>query len=69
MTVYIRILLGWLGAMLIGAGVSENLITTAINDPNVISFVESISVEIVGAIFLAAQVVWWKVAKRFGWST
>ncbi|PJR17432.1 hypothetical protein [Sinorhizobium meliloti] len=66
MAVWIRIALymvaGWLyGSGLIGEEVKD-LVTT---DPDLVASIEAV----VSGIIAAVSVVWWRLAKRLGWST
>ncbi|PST27368.1 hypothetical protein C7U60_02730 [Mesorhizobium plurifarium] len=66
MVVWIRIALylvaGWLyGSGLIGEEVKD-LVTT---DPDLVASIEAL----ISGIFAAIPVIWWRLAKRLGWST
>lgn len=66
MAVWIRIALyivaGWLyGSGLIGEEVKD-LVTT---DPDLVASIEAL----ISGILAAIPVIWWRLAKRLGWST
>lgn len=66
MTVWVRIALymlaGWLyGKGLIGAEV-QTIVTT---DPTVAGTIEALIAGVIGGL----PVLWWRLAKRWGWST
>ncbi|MDX0127401.1 hypothetical protein GOC15_22765 [Sinorhizobium meliloti] len=66
MAVWIRIALymvaGWLyGSGLIGEEIKD-LVTT---DPDLVASIEAL----VSGILATITVIWWRVAKRLGWST
>lgn len=67
--VLIRILLGWLGVYLASAGVPPELVHLITRDPATAEALVSVGGMVAGSILAGAQILWWRLAKRFGWQT
>lgn len=67
--VLIRIFLGWAGAWLLSKGVNVELVEFIQTDVTLHSIVANWATTIAGGVLMAAQLIWWRIAKKFGWST
>ncbi len=64
-----RILLGWLGVYLASTGVPPELVHVVTRDPATAEALIGVGGMVVGSILAGAQILWWRLAKRFGWQT
>lgn len=67
--VLVRIALGWLGVWLLAQGLPQPLIDDLTNDPAVHDLLAGLAGQIIGASLMGVQLLWWRVAKRVGWTT
>jgi len=66
MTTYIRILLHVVAGWLVTSGwINDEIKNMIVNDPQVAAGIQVL----LAAIVHGASLVWWRIAKRFGWST
>jgi hypothetical protein len=69
LVVIIRILLGWFGVYLASNGLPPELVHLLTKDPQTVDAIANLAAQIVGAMLAVGQIVWWRLAKRFGWRT
>jgi hypothetical protein len=69
LVVIIRILLGWIGVYLASSGLPPELVHLLTQDPQTVGAVANLAGLILGSVLAGAQIVWWRLAKRFGWRT
>lgn len=64
-TVIVRIVLYIAAGWLAGKGVPPELAHFISSDPDVLGLVS----ELLGGVMVLLSLLWWRLAKRFGWST
>jgi hypothetical protein len=67
--VLLRILIGWAGVYLSSKGFPPEMIQMVTSNPEVVSALTGLIGQILGGVLAAGQIVWWRLAKRFGWNT
>lgn len=67
--VLVRIAMGWLGVWLVSQGLPQPLVDALANDPAMHDLLADLVGQIIGAALMGAQLLWWQVAKRLGWTT
>lgn len=67
LAVWVRILLGWLGVYLLAKGVPQEVVDALTNDPTTQTFLVEVVSHVVGAALMGIQIVYWQLARKFGW--
>lgn len=66
MTVWVRIALYMVAGWLYGSGhIGDEVKSIVTTDPAVAASIEAVIAALIGAV----PVLWWRIARRFGWST
>lgn len=69
LVVIIRILLGWLGVYLASSGLPPEVVHLLTKDPQTVDAVANLVGLAVGSALALGQIIWWRLAKHFGWGT
>ena len=69
LVVLFRILLGWLGVFLASKGLPAPLVDLLTNDPALHHTLAELFGQLIGGALMVAQLLWWRLAKRWGWTT
>lgn len=69
LVVLVRILMGWLGVFLVAHGLPAPLVDLLANDPALHDAVAEMAGQLIGGALMVAQLIWWQLAKRLGWTT
>lgn len=69
LVVVVRILMGWLGVFLVARGLPAPLVDALANDPAMHDMLAKMVGQMIGGVLMVAQLLWWRLAKRAGWTT